>query len=126
MRSRAFDSALFWGLFFGSLCIVVVVMPAAAATPGNFAARTTANDIALCQSGGEQPNNVAAAYALTGAAGGAAGGALIGAIAGNAGLGAVIGAGAGAAGGYIYDRQKKAEQCRYQKGFAAGQSANLN
>jgi len=71
MRSRAFDSALFWGLFFGSLCIVAVVMPAAAATPENFSAKTTADYIALCQAGEDQANHVAAIHFCEGFASGA-------------------------------------------------------
>lgn len=63
---------------------------------------------------------------LSGAAIGTAGGAVVGAIAGNAGMGAVIGAGVGAAGGYIHDRQKKAEEENYQRGVADGQAAARN
>jgi hypothetical protein len=33
MRGHSFDAVLFWGLFFSSLCIVAVVMPASAAAP---------------------------------------------------------------------------------------------
>lgn len=64
MRSRAFNSALFWGLFFGSLCIVAVVMPAAAATPGNFAA--AADNIALRQTGEAQASHLAAMHFCAG------------------------------------------------------------
>jgi hypothetical protein len=60
MRSRAFDSALFWGLFFGSLCIVVVVMPAAAATPESFVVKTTSDYVTLCETPADQPNYAAA------------------------------------------------------------------
>jgi len=62
---------------------------------------------------------------LTGAGAGAAGGAIIGAIAGNAGLGAVIGASAGATGGYLYDKQRRAEQRSDAEGYVAGQSSKL-
>ena len=46
---------------------------------------------------------------LTGAAAGSAGGALIGGLADNAAVGAALGGVAGAAGGYLYDRQQRAE-----------------
>jgi hypothetical protein len=59
MRSHAFDSALFWGLFFGSLCIVAIIMPAAAATPENFVVKTTSDYVVLCETPADQPNYAA-------------------------------------------------------------------
>lgn len=57
---------------------------------------------------------------LSGAAIGTAGGAAIGAMSGNAGWGAAIGAAAGAGGGYLYDRNQKAKEDAYRKGYEEG------
>ena len=57
---------------------------------------------------------------LSGAAIGTAGGAAIGALSGNAGWGAAIGAAAGAGGGYLYDRNEKAKEDAYRKGYEQG------
>jgi hypothetical protein len=51
MRSRSFDSTLFWSLFFSSLCIVAMVMPAAAAIPTSVAVRSTADRIISWEAG---------------------------------------------------------------------------
>ena len=57
---------------------------------------------------------------LSGSAIGAAAGTAIGAIAGDAGWGAAIGAAAGAAGGYLYDRDQKAKEAAYNRGYQEG------
>ena len=49
MRTSPFDSALFWGLFFSSLCVVAIIMPAAAETPEDFVVKTTSDYIGLCE-----------------------------------------------------------------------------
>jgi osmotically inducible lipoprotein OsmB len=59
---------------------------------------------------------------LSGSAMGAAAGTVVGAIAGNAGWGAAIGAATGAAGGYLYDRDQKAKEAAYMRGYQEGQS----
>jgi hypothetical protein len=51
---------------------------------------------------------------------GAAAGTVVGAIAGDAGWGAAIGAAAGAAGGYLYDRDQKAKEAAYNRGYQQG------
>ena len=71
MRSHAFDSALFWGLFFSSLCVIAIVMPAAAATPENFVVKTTADYVALCETPAGQPDYTAAIDFCQGFANGA-------------------------------------------------------
>lgn len=57
---------------------------------------------------------------LSGAAIGTAGGAAIGALSGNAGWGAAIGAAAGAGGGYLYDKNQKAKEDAYRRGYEEG------
>jgi hypothetical protein len=57
---------------------------------------------------------------LSGSAMGAAAGTVVGAIAGNAGWGAAIGAATGAAGGYLYDRDQKAKEAAYNRGYQEG------
>lgn len=58
---------------------------------------------------------------LSGSAIGAVAGTAIGAIAGGAGWGAAIGAVTGAAGGYLYDRNEKAKEAAYQRGYEQGE-----
>ena len=59
MRTSPFDSVLFWGLFFSSLCIVAVVLPAAAATPEDFVVKTTSDYVGLCETPAGQSNYAA-------------------------------------------------------------------
>ena len=57
---------------------------------------------------------------LSGAAVGTAAGAAIGAMSGNAGWGAAVGAAAGAGGGYLYDKNQKAKEDAYRRGYEEG------
>ncbi len=68
---RTFDSALFWGLFFSSLCIVAIILPAAAATPENFVVNTTSDYVGLCETPAGQPDHAAAIDFCQGFANGA-------------------------------------------------------
>lgn len=58
---------------------------------------------------------------LTGTVGGAGVGAVLGAIGGNAALGAAAGAGAGLIGGYLVDRNQKAQEQAFRRGVQEGQ-----
>ncbi len=62
---------------------------------------------------------------LSGNAMGAAAGTVVGAIAGNAGWGAAIGAATGAAGGYLYDRNQKAKEETYNRGYLTGSNDKI-
>jgi len=68
---RTLDSALFWGLFFSSLCIVAIILPAAAATPEDFVVKTTSDYVGLCETPAGQPDYAAAIDFCQGFANGA-------------------------------------------------------